>query len=173
MGTLFLSGIYGVGKSTLAESLSIATNIPFYSAGDLISERNGEIYGANKVVSDKNMNQTVLAEQVSNLLLEKNRIILAGHFCIVNQFGQVDKLPEEVFEKIQIEKIILLEASANVIISHLVGRDGKDYPTTLIESMLAEERHCAQVTASRLSCPLIIHKMTYTPSDLDQLLNLI
>lgn len=39
MGTIFLAGIYGVGKSTLANKLSIRTNIPNYSAGDLISTK--------------------------------------------------------------------------------------------------------------------------------------
>ncbi len=47
MGVLFLAGIYGVGKSTLGETLSQRQGIPFYSAGDLISQVNAEIYGAN------------------------------------------------------------------------------------------------------------------------------
>lgn len=44
-GIIFVAGIYGVGKSTLCERLSISIGIPCYSAGDLISAINGEIYG--------------------------------------------------------------------------------------------------------------------------------
>jgi len=43
MGTYFLAGIYGVGKSTIGEKLSTVLDIPFYSAGDLISQVNGEL----------------------------------------------------------------------------------------------------------------------------------
>lgn len=44
--------------------LSKALAIPAYSAGDLISEINGERYGANKAVKDKNANQDILAVEV-------------------------------------------------------------------------------------------------------------
>ena len=86
MGVLFLAGIYGVGKSTLGETLSQRQGIPFYSAGDLISQINGERYGANKVVADKVGNQDILAMQIERLLEQHGRILLAGHFCIVNKY---------------------------------------------------------------------------------------
>ena len=44
-GIIFVAGIYGVRKSTLCERLSISIGIPCYSAGNLISAINGEIYG--------------------------------------------------------------------------------------------------------------------------------
>lgn len=53
MGTIFIAGSYGVGKSTLCDNLSRVSGVPAYSAGDLISCINGEQYGANKVVQDK------------------------------------------------------------------------------------------------------------------------
>lgn len=84
MGTNFVAGMYGVGKNTLCEKLSQRMNIPFYSAGDLISHINGEEYGANKAVADKNKNQDILVEEVNALLIHQPQIILAGHFCIFN-----------------------------------------------------------------------------------------
>mgnify|MGYP003308010611 CR=1 FL=1 len=48
-GIIFVAGTYGVGKSTLCDKLSERLNIPSYSSGDLISEINGETYGANKL----------------------------------------------------------------------------------------------------------------------------
>ena len=44
-GVVFIAGTYGVGKSTLCNNLSSVLGIPSFSAGDLISEVNGEIYG--------------------------------------------------------------------------------------------------------------------------------
>ena len=136
MGTILLAGIYGVGKSTLAEKLTNQTGIPNYSAGDLISSRNGEKYGANKLVADKDKNQDILAEVVSSLLQKHDRILLAGHFCIVNKQGRVDILPESVYNALDIERIILLEAPRDVILSHLAGRDGKEYSETLIQALM-------------------------------------
>ena len=64
MGTIFVAGSYGVGKSTLCDKLSKALGLPAYSAGDLISSINGEQYGANKAVQNKEANQDLLAIEV-------------------------------------------------------------------------------------------------------------
>ena len=52
MGTIFVAGSYGVGKSTLCNAMSKVLTIPTYSAGDLISNINGEKYGENKTVKN-------------------------------------------------------------------------------------------------------------------------
>lgn len=48
-GIIFLAGIYGVGKSTLSVKLSKKLHIPEYSASNLISKYNDEMYGKNKI----------------------------------------------------------------------------------------------------------------------------
>ena len=77
MGMIFVAGTYGVGKSTLCNKLSTALKIPDFSAGDLISAVNGETYGANKVVRDKDANQNILASQVKQLLKSTGVSLLA------------------------------------------------------------------------------------------------
>lgn len=120
MGTIFVAGTYGVGKSTLCNKLSTALKIPDFSAGDLISAVNGETYGANKVVRDKDANQNILASQVKQLLKSTPNIILAGHFCIFDINGNVDTLPSRVFYDLEIETILLLEASSLQIIKNIL-----------------------------------------------------
>ena len=166
MGTYFLAGIYGVGKNTIGEKLSAELDIPFYSAGDLISKVNGEQYGATKVVTDKEKNQDILAASVSACLEKTPSLLLAGHFCIVNREGGVEALPEDVFEKLQIEKIILLEADVETIIKHLGQRDAKLYSDCIVRSLASTERMLATRTAQKLGCPLCIHQMTYTETDI-------
>ncbi len=173
MGTILLAGIYGVGKSTLAQKLSEATGIPYYSAGDLISAKNGEQYGASKAVSDKDRNQDLLIESVTDLLQASEHILLAGHFCILSKQNQIDFLPDSVFDKLQIEKIILLEAESIIIQAHLEERDHRSYSTDLIGSMLIAERKAAQRTSLRLSVPLVVYKMRYSSMDLDETLTAI
>ena len=166
IGTYFLAGIYGVGKSTLGVALSQQLDIPFYSAGDLISQVNGEIYGANKAVANKENNQGILAMQVRSLLEDYEKILLAGHFCIINKCGEVDCLPRDVFEKLQIEKIILLEAEQGRILEHLHNRDAKVYSPAIIEALMLTERKMAHAVADRLGCPMVTHRMTYTSTDI-------
>ena len=84
---IFISGVYGVGKSTLCSKLSSMTGIPAFSAGDLISEINGEVYGRNKVVKDAKSNQDILISAVDTKLKEYSRFLLAGHFCIVDRYN--------------------------------------------------------------------------------------
>lgn len=165
MSTIFLAGIFGVGKSTLGLKVSAQTGIPFHSAGDLISHVNGEQYGANKSVANKNMNQTILIDAVAQLLRGADRILLAGHFYIINKEGELDKLPNCVFDKLEIEKIILIEAEYYSIISNLIDRDKKEYSVKLIQDLMLQEHQAAILTAERLSCPLVIHYMKYSNED--------
>ena len=165
MGVLFLAGIYGVGKSTLGETLSQRQGIPFYSAGDLISQVNGEMYGANKAVSDKVGNQDILAVQIENLLKRYDRILLAGHFCIVNKQGKVDCLPQDAFKNLYLEKIILLEAEDAQIMEHLHARDAKKYSPELVAALMQTEREMAYAVSAELNCPIVTHCMTYSPMD--------
>ena len=165
MGVVFLAGIYGVGKSTLGETLYQRQGIPFYSAGDLISQVNGEIYGANKVVADKVGNQDILAIQIDRLLKQYDRILLAGHFCIVNKHGEVDCLPQEAFKNLHLDKIILLEAEEEQVLDHLRVRDAKKYSPELVAALMQTEREMAYAVSAELNCPIATHCMTYSSTD--------
>ena len=166
MGVILLAGIYGVGKSTLGENLFQRRGIPFYSAGDLISHVNGEIYGANKVVADKEANQNILAMQIERLLGQHDRILLAGHFCIVNKHGEVDRLPRDAFKNLHLDKIILLEAEKEQILEHLRARDAKKYSPELVAALMQTERKMAYAVSAELNCPIATHCMTYIPADI-------
>lgn len=173
MGTIFVAGVYGVGKSTLCDALAMSLGIPAYSAGDLISEVNGEKYGANKVVQDKEKNQDILAIRIKEKLKKKSSLLLAGHFCIFNNHNEVDKLPVDVFGKMQIEKILLLEADVDRIVYNLSNRDGKSYMKKELLALLAEERTMAIEVSKLLKVPLYIHQMSFTEIDEEKCIELI
>ena len=96
-GIIFVAGIYGVGKSTLCERLGLFIGIPCYSAGNLISALNGETYGRNKTVANKENNQDILVAAVNDRLQKDTAFILAGHFCIFDKLFNVARLPESFF----------------------------------------------------------------------------
>lgn len=173
MGTIFVAGVYGVGKSTLCDSLARILDIPSYSAGDLISQVNGEIYGANKAVQNKYSNQEILAIAVDEKLKQSPTILLAGHFCIFDKHNRVDRLPSDIFNKLHIQHILLLESDANRIIQNLNRRDGKHYTVQQILALLTEERNTAEEVAVTNGYPLSVHRMMFNETDISSCVSLL
>ena len=168
-GTIFIAGAYGAGKSTLCSKLTDKFGIPFFSAGDLISDQNGERYGANKAVDDKDNNQVILARRVQELTERHSKFLLAGHFCIFNTKHQVELLPESVFPKLNIMQIILLETSSRQIAEHLRFRDSKGYSQSAIDELILKERVQAIKISKELNCSLTVYQMTFSDVDVENI----
>lgn len=164
---IFVAGVYGVGKSTLCGQLSQKCHVNFYSAGDLISDVNGEKYGANKTVKDKVENQDILVRRILEKIEHEEKILLAGHFCILGSEGQVEILPIDTYGRLHISSIVLLEAEADIIVKNLKKRDGKDYSMKQIEKFIGKERECATSVSKLLNIPLHVHKMDFSSNDLE------
>lgn len=171
--TIFIAGVYGTGKSTMGSALSERLHIPAFSASDLISAVNGEQYGANKAVADKDGNQVLLADRVQELNHENGRIILAGHFCIFNADNGVEVLPESVYSALNVTRIVLLEADIQTIVANLRYRDGKDYSEESVSMLIEKEREQSKRISKQLKCPLDIYKMTFTDRDSDHVASLL
>lgn len=173
MGTIFVAGSYGVGKSTLCDILSHRLGIPCFSAGDLISKVNGEKYGATKAVSDKSANQDILAIEVQKILSSSSKILLAGHFCIFDKSNRVEPLPDTIYSNLGIACILLLEADPAQIISNLGKRDKKAYTQEEITKLIIAENNYAHKIANTLSCPLFVHNMHFDGTDADACISLL
>ena len=146
-GIIFVAGIYGVGKSTLCERLGLSIGIPCYSAGDLISALNGETYGRNKTVVNKEKNQDILVAAVNDRLQKDTAFILAGHFCIFDKSFNVARLPESVFSLMPIAKVVLLESDVTKVCENLRYRDSRCYPLDALKSLKQSEKiQCEKIT---------------------------
>lgn len=167
-GIIFVAGIYGVGKSTLCERLSLSIGIPCYSAGDLISALNGETYGRNKAVSNKEKNQDILVTAVNDRLQKDKAFILAGHFCIFDKSFNVERLSESVFSLMPIAKVVLLESDVTKVCENLRYRDSRCYPLDALKSLKrCEKMQCEKIT-EQLGLPLYTHQMLFDDSDVQQ-----
>lgn len=162
---IFIAGTYGVGKSTLCAELSRRAGIPSYSAGDLISEQNGEMYGANKEVKDKFANQRLLRDAIERILIKEGPFFLAGHFCIFGKNNSIELLPESEIVAMNITHIILLEATTDRIVSNLSNRDGRDYSKNDIVALQTMERSQAIRISNEIGVPLISHFMEFDGND--------
>lgn len=172
-GVIYIAGVYGVGKSTLCEKISRLTNLPFYSAGDLISEQVGETYGENKKVRNKEHNQDVLIECINKKMIEVPTLIMAGHFCILGNDNRPEELPIFVYERMSISSIVLLEAEACEIIRNLEKRDNRKYSKELIDDFIKRERKYAIRISKILKVPLKIYSMLFSDDDAKNILDFI
>ena len=104
--------------------------------------------------------------QIERLLERHDRILLAGHFCIVNKHGGVDCLPRDAFKNLHLDKTILLEAEERQIMDHLRARDAKKYSPELVATLIKTERELAYEVSAELNCPIMTRCMTYSPADI-------
>ena len=168
-GVIFIAGAYGTGKTTIAEQLSKDFGLPCFQASELITAVNKEAYGKKKDVSDVGDNQKILADSVNALLDKYDIILLTGHFAIFDKNRQVVRIPTDVFSKINLSAIILLEAPQEKIMMHLGKRDAVEYSTAEISELVTAERELATGVATQIKVPLYIHQMNYDNGDSDKI----
>ena len=86
----------------------------------------------------------------------KNPYLLDGHFCLLTTKGTIERVPLEVFETINPDMILLLEASSDAIRKRLIARDSKEYSLSFINDFLQEEKAYANEVANVLDIPFKI-----------------
>lgn len=166
--TIFVAGVYGVGKDYLCDIISEMTGIKKFSASQLISNINKENYEGNKDVIDKNKNQTILREEVHKLLQKYNTIFLTGHMCILNKNMSIEELPQEVYGDLEITGMVLLKNKPDVIVQNLMKRDKKEYNVKLIDEFQRKEEELFIKTAKIIKAKSLIIDLLYDNSDLER-----
>lgn len=156
MGVIFLAGIYGVGKTTLSNRLGKDFSIPVFNASDIISKVNYEMYGANKFVVDKVKNQEILVDEIQKILSIDKKILLCGHFCIINKTHEIDMIPIITYKKMGIEQVILLKRDPKSIYSDLIARDNTLYSVDFLEQMQKIEEETSILVCKEFCFPLTI-----------------
>jgi adenylate kinase len=94
---VFIGGIHGSGKTTHSRKIAIQIGIQHLSAGELISTWRNRC-SDHKIVSDVESNQEILVaafRQHAN-----GPCILGGHFCVLDDDGEVSDIPLEVFARL-------------------------------------------------------------------------
>lgn len=153
--TIFISGIHGVGKSTICDKLSNKYGIARYTCSDLIRKINDKLLRENdKRVHNINKTQEALILGVEEFVKE-DKIILDGHFCLLDDSGKVERIPEFVFEKLELSMIIVLYRDAKDIEKSLLSRDQIKYNYNLLNNFQEEEIKYAKEIASKLNIPFI------------------
>lgn len=168
---IFISGIYGTGKSYTLNKACINQGLKIFDCSELIKKINKEDYSYDKSVKDKEYNQRILIEQVKELQQEFDKIILTGHFCIFGSELQIIDLPDFVYKDLNIIKIINLEADTKSVIKNLKNRDDRNYSSEIINNIKVREKSRAIQISKELNVDFENINLIYKNEDYDRLRN--
>lgn len=79
-----------------------------------------------------------------------------GIFCLVNNDGNISRVPFETFQEVKPNKIILLTENPQVIMQRRAERDGIELDIKEIAAFQHEEYSYAVEVARKIGCPIII-----------------
>lgn len=148
----FVAGIHGVGKGTYIQNEYVDT--PAFACSNLIKRIKKENVNTDKRVISVINNQEILKEAVKRYI-DVDSYILDGHFTLINSKNEVEDIPIETYESLQIDEIEVLIANASIVSDRINKRDGK--VTLTIEQlnlMQARELYLASEYSQKLRIPL-------------------
>lgn len=150
---VFVAGVHGAGKGYLASRLSEALSLPSYSCSEIIKEFLGSL-PKDKKVQDITGNQDVLVSSADQIIGNQS-VILDGHFCLTDTQGQIQPVPIETFEGLNVNVILMVTAPPQVIAQRLVDRDGVEHDVGHIQLMQDQEIQHAEIVSSKITAPIL------------------
>lgn len=127
------------------------------SASKLINEERAlPNWGLDKKVCDVDANQLLLAEAVKRHNAAGTRLLLDGHFVLLNSAGGFSRLGSEVFTPLNLEGVVLLEDDPGVIVARLRDRDGTEANHGQLLEFIESERSQAQLVCDQIGLKLLI-----------------
>lgn len=152
---VFLGGIHGAGKSTICKKIFEGLGYQCLSASSLISAY-GRKTDHKKLVDHIEENQLVLLEAINKAKATNWRLLIDGHFTLINGQGEVEPIDVEVFRAMRPNQLILIKGKCDQIAQRLQSRDKKSWTKSfLTKFQKAEEAH-ARYVAKSLGVPLRI-----------------
>lgn len=152
---IFLSGIHGVGKGSLADYLSKKLVVPNYSSSSLIKLEKNKPVDSSKRVLEPTENQDFLVKAIRRLDTDKQTIILDGHFVLLTSDGFFN-VPIATFKTLPIDLIILKVLGEEVIQERLLLRDGEAPSIEILKEHQDKEIAQAKNISRFLKIELII-----------------
>lgn len=154
---VFVAGIHGVGKTYVAGRLPPNYGLLHISASKLIREERAlPEWNADKRVADVDENQLALASAVGRYNGQGVRLLLDGHFVLIDDQAQFIALAADVFRSLNLSSVVLIEAPAAIVAERLKTRDGCDRDLRWLIDFMQKEREIATATCQELRLPLRI-----------------
>lgn len=153
--TTFVAGIHGSGKGRLCKQISTHNGSFHVTASSLI--KRGASLGPHKRVEDAVENQQILIKEHQKLCHLQDRVLLDGHFCLLNSDGEIKRLPVDVFRALKVSKVILVICQPNSVYRRLIERDGTAHDQTIneIKEFQNQEIEHARFVTDTLDLPML------------------
>lgn len=152
---IFVAGVHGVGKTTFCDELKTKLKIPSYSSSDLIKAYNSELEFPDKKIKEIKTNQDALLHSIQQNVIE-SRLLLDGHFVLLNKNGSIQKIPLETFQTLNPICIILLTENPIKIQNRLDNRGANNLSVDEIQSLQESEILYAKEVSTLLNINLHI-----------------
>lgn len=153
---IFISGVHGVGKSYFCDMVKKSTGIESYSARTLITNKKHTGFAKDKLIPDIDDNQQYLLQAIDELRNSGHNFILDGHFCLLDAFGVITRIPIDTFKSLKPDAIILLMEESGVIVARRKERDGVNTSIQNIEEFQQEEYTYAKEVAAEINARLFV-----------------
>lgn len=168
--TIFVAGIHGVGKTFLCQFYSESSGVLHESSSALIRrEKATAEWSVDKKAVDIDENQIALNRSVHRILKTGTRLLLDGHFVLIDAQENLISLDVSVFQQLGLSGVILIEASEALIAKRLSDRDASKSVVD-VQRFLKAERQQAENICKALSVPLEI-LFEPTPNDFSIVIN--
>lgn len=153
---IFLGGVHGTGKGVFCEQLCRATPWQYLSASELLKWTEYAEDPRNKAVRSIPETQERLLAGLERVCNPGERYVLDGHFTLLDASNNVSRVDQQIFESIAPEAILVKTERSALVKERLQLRDGKTYPLTLIERMLADEATYSEELSRQLNVPYLL-----------------
>lgn len=152
---IFIGGIHGVGKSTLCAKISDSLKIKSYSASSLIKSVSDLNFPSDKKITGINKNQDLLITAIDKYIDPNSCCLLDGHFCLLNQHGEVTDIPKTTFTNLSPAAILVLTNDPKNIYSQIKNRDGNEMEMEIenIFSFQEKELEQSKLVSQMLNIP--------------------
>ncbi|NQJ49329.1 AAA family ATPase [Streptococcus suis] len=156
MSYILLVGIHGVGKTTLLNKLKDSIDLTALSISDLIRQAGNDIKREEKHTTNIQNNQFLWKEKLKEYsFLKDELVVLDGHFTLLDKNGDIVELPFEIFDGIDIRKIVLKRELPSVIKDRLENRDRTLWNIDLVDNFQETETKRAQQFSVEKNIPLL------------------
>lgn len=155
---IFIGGIHGVGKSTICQQICSELNMEYLSASELLKWEDINDDAKNKKVKDIPFTQNRLIAGLSNTIQKGHFYLLDGHYCLLNEKAEVEKISVDIFMQINPKALGLILGDIREIKTRLDLRDNKKYDFGLLEQLQKTELDYAKELSVVLNVPLYIEE---------------
>jgi|SRR5690554_340981 len=154
---IFLAGVHGVGKTFLGEPTAKLLGFQYATASSLIRRElaGKQNWAENKRTKNMDDNQEALISSVSKIVKKSQKsLVLDGHFVLRDEHGSLISLSSDIFKRLGVSYVILLEAPSATVAERLLVREAPQ-PLEDIAALAEAECKNAENICNELNIPLI------------------